>query len=105
MTHRQYQRHRKWDRKTVNAYYAGIVEGTDMFHMDQEPTPPEDLRFDVRFLLRTSRRLEQYIVNCNVARCRGRWDGWEQAREKAENDEWVERGLRQLEAWANRKAA
>ena len=97
MTQRQYKRLRKWDKATRPAYDAGVLDGMDMYFRgeDRPPDPDEGYNapFDLRFCWTHNARVEQMLHNHEIARERGRYDGWEQAqemREKADREDWIE---------------
>jgi hypothetical protein len=109
MTHRQYNRFRKWDGATQPAYNAGVMDGMDIFYRGEDRPPDPDLGydapFDLSFQWRKRGRIEQMLRNHEIARERGRVDGWDQAKEqqeKADRDDWieglVEDGLAKFEA-------
>ena len=116
MTARQYNRLRKWDLATQPAYNAGVMDGMDAGFCDlPRPCDPDegyDAPFDLNFYWRPRRRYEQQILNHNLARQRGRVDGWDMAKQQmreAEEEEAllteVEDGLQQIEAFLRERAA
>ena len=115
MTAAQYRRMRKWDLTTQPAYNAGVMDGMDLrFCGNPRPADPDagyDAPFDLNFYLHPRKRYEQQILNHNLARERGRVDGWDMAEKQVEEVEReesiigeVEDGIAKLEDFLKRTA-
>jgi hypothetical protein len=91
MTARQYRRLRRWELRTAKAYNAGSIEGMDSYYLGEpRPVDPDegyDAPFDLRFCVWPGDRLEQFYRNNRLAHERGALDGWDQAKERAGDEE------------------
>lgn len=99
MTHGQFNRQRRWEKRVQPAYSDGVQAGVDA-RLRGAPRPDPLLSdYNTTFYLRSLMRRAQTLTNRSIARSRGRADGWDLAdrqlsEENIENE--VTTGLREI---------